>query len=87
MPFGDTKVLPECFDIRDEVPGTIFSGLCVGTRVAAAALVKKNDAVMLRVEELGIGFGDVSAWTAMEIDDLVVLARLNQMKMRLTYLA
>jgi hypothetical protein len=33
-------------------------------------LVEEDDAVVVWGEKLGVGFGDVAAWSAVEVDDL-----------------
>jgi hypothetical protein len=58
LPSLDSQVLADLFNIADEVPGGVGFESCVGCALAAASLVKVNDAVFFRVEEaalLGIG--------------------------------
>jgi len=74
VPFGDLQVLPEGFDVRNEMPGGVVACLCVWARVAAATLVEKDYAVVLGVEELCVRLGDVATWTAVEVDNWARLA-------------
>lgn len=71
VPFGDLQVLAERFDVRDQVPGGVVGGVCVWAGEAAASLVQQDDAVVLWVEEDGVGFCAAPAGPAVEVDHCV----------------
>lgn len=62
------------FDVFDEMPGGVVVGACIGTRLTAAALVKEDYAVMLRVEELRVRLATLTSRTTVKIDDWEVSA-------------
>lgn len=51
------------------MPSSVVDGAGVRARLAAAALVKENYSVNGGVEELGVGFGCLTAWAAVQEDD------------------
>lgn len=55
------------------MPCGVLASFCIGTRITGATLVKKNDAVMLWGEELRVGFGNVTAGAAVEVDGWTML--------------
>lgn len=69
VPFGDLEVSAESFDVGDEVPGCVIGGRGIWAGLTAASLVEENNAVVRGVEEDGVGFCAVPAWTAVEIYD------------------
>jgi hypothetical protein len=69
VPFWELKVLAQRFNISDKVPGGVVDGAGVGTGVTTATLIEKYDAVVFRVEELGVSFRDVTAWATVEVNN------------------
>ena len=58
QPTLDPEMLAQALHVLHQVPGRVVDQAGVGSALAAAALVKQDDAVALRIEEaphLGIG--------------------------------
>jgi hypothetical protein len=71
VPLLDADVTAELLDIIDEVGGGVLSQVGAGRGLAGAALVEEDYAVDGWVEELGVVFGGVPPWPAVEEDRCV----------------
>jgi hypothetical protein len=66
-------MLPEFFDIRNQVPSRVFAQLGVGRAFPAAALVEKDHAPFPRIEKAGENGLNPIPRASMEIDDGLAL--------------
>lgn len=67
MPFRDLEMGAQGFEVGDEMPGRVVCCAGVGPGFSAAALVKKDDTVIIWIEEGGVGLGAAAAWASVEI--------------------
>ena len=68
-PFVDTELLAKCLDVFNQVPGRIFSKLCVRCRLAGTSLIEQDHVIGLRIEKLSIHRDQAAPRAAVEKDN------------------
>ena len=61
MPFGDAEMLPEGFNVGDQMPSRVVDRAGIWSRFSASTLVKQDYTVVLGIEKRCVAFRDVAA--------------------------
>lgn len=78
MPFRDTKVRAQCFDIRDQVLRCILLDLSMRLGFSGTSLVEKNHTINGRVEKSSVLLRSVTSRTTVQKDDCILLSGPDQ---------
>lgn len=68
MPFGNVEMFAQGLNVGYEVPRRVVGSVGIGAGLSTSALIEQYHVIFRRVEEDGVAFGAIAAWSPVEIN-------------------